>query len=215
MLFVLVMECFSTLITTAEARGLFLPRGTLVIKHHISLYANNMVIFLLPVEMYLLLIKVILDMFFRATGLVVNFVKSQAFPIRCDARHTYLMSELLGCAVASFPCSYLGAPLSPRRLSRVAEQPLVNKVANQIPAWKGRLNNRSGRLVLVQSTLCTIPVHISMALKVVPWAVKTIATLIRGFLWSGTEVASSGKCVVALLNLCFPKELGGLDIPNL
>jgi hypothetical protein len=72
-------------------------------------------------------------------------------------------------------------------------QSLVNKVANRIPAWKGRLLNRSGQLVLVQSTLSATSVHISMALKVTPWAVKTITTLIRGFLWCGTEVASAGS----------------------
>jgi hypothetical protein len=126
-----------------------------------------------------------------------------------------MISELLGCVVASFPCTYLGVPLSPGILPRAAMQPLVDKVANWIPAWKGRLLNRSSRLVLVQSTLCAILVHISMALKVAPWAVKTITTLIRGFLWSGSEVASGGKCVVAWVNSCCPKELGGLDIPNL
>jgi hypothetical protein len=173
------------------------------------------VVFVSPVETDLLLIRSILDLFFRATSLVANFVKSQAFPIRCDARHTDLISELLGCAIASFPCTYLGVPLSPGKLPRAAMQPLVDKVTNWIPAWKGRLLNRSGRLVLVQSTLCAIPVHISMALKVAPWVVKTITTLIRGFLWSGTEVASGGKCAVACVNTCFPKELGGLSIPNL
>jgi hypothetical protein len=76
-------------------------------------------------------------------------------------------------------------------------QPLVDKVANQIPSWKGRLLNRRGRLVLVQSTLCAILVHISMAVKVAAWAVKTITTLTRGFLYSGTEAASGGKCAVA------------------
>jgi hypothetical protein len=54
-----------------------------------------------------------------------------------------------------------------------------------------------------------------MALKVAPWAVKTITTLIRGFLWSRTKVASGGKCAVAWVNTCCPKELGGLNIPNL
>jgi hypothetical protein len=83
------------------------------------------------------------------------------------------------------------------RLLREVMQLLVDKVANRIPALKGRLLNMSGRLVLVQSTLCAILVHISMALKVAPWAVKTITTLIRGFLWSGTKIASGGKCVVA------------------
>jgi hypothetical protein len=215
MLFVLVMECFSALITTAEAEGLFLPLGTSAIKHCISLYADDVVVFVSLVKTDLLLIRSILVLFFRATALVANFVKSQAFPIRCDTRHTDLISELLGCAVASFPCTYLGVPLSPGRLPRAAMHTLVDKVANRIPSWKGRLLNRRDRLVLVQSTLCTIPVHISMALKVASWAVKTITTLIQGFLWSGTEVVSGRKCAVAWVNTCYPKELGGLNIPNL
>jgi hypothetical protein len=57
--------------------------------------------------------------------------------------------------------------------------------------------------------------HISMELKIAPLAVKTITTLIRGFLWSETEVASGGKCVVAWVNTCCPKELGGLIFPKL
>jgi hypothetical protein len=68
---------------------------------------------------------------------------------------------------------------------------------------------------LVQSTLCAIPVHISMALKVAARVVKTITTIIRGFLWCGTEVASGGKCAVDWVNTCCLKELGGLGIPNL
>jgi hypothetical protein len=59
-------------------------------------------------------------------------------------------------------------------------QPLVDKVANCLPAWKGGLINRSGHLILAQSTLCAILVHISMALQIAPWVVKDIETLIRG-----------------------------------
>jgi hypothetical protein len=197
MFFVFVMECFSALITTTEERGLFLPLGAPAIKHQISLYADNVVIFVLPVEHKLLLIKAVFDLFFKDMGLAANCTKSQAFPIRCETPHMDLISELLGYTVGSLPCTYLGIPLSPGRLPRAAMQPLVDKVANQIPAWKGRLLNRSGRLVLVQSTLCAIPVHISMALKAAPRAVKTITTIIRGFLRCGTEVASAGKCAVA------------------
>jgi hypothetical protein len=46
-----------------------------VIKHRISLYADDVVVFVSPVEIDLL-IKAILDLFFRATSLVANFVKS-------------------------------------------------------------------------------------------------------------------------------------------
>lgn len=55
--FVLVMECFSALVTIAEARGLFLPLGMSVIKHRIFLYADDVVVFVLPVEMDLILIR--------------------------------------------------------------------------------------------------------------------------------------------------------------
>jgi hypothetical protein len=159
----LVMECFSALVKTVEDRGLFLPLGMSAIKHRISLYADDVVIFVSSVDTDLILIKAILDLFFRATGLVANFVKIQAFPIHCDARHTDMVAEVLGCAVASFPCTYLGVPLSLGRLPRAAMQPLIDKVANQIPTWKGRLLNRSSRLILVQSTLyasqCIFPWH--------------------------------------------------------
>jgi hypothetical protein len=54
-----------------------------------------------------------------------------------------------------------------------------------------------------------------MALKVMPWVVMTITTLIRGFLWCGSEVAPWGKGAVAWVNTCCPKESGGIGIPNL
>jgi hypothetical protein len=47
----------------------------------------------------------------------------------------------------------------------------------------------SGRLILTRSTLCAIPVHISMATKIAPWAICVIEKLLRGFLWCGSEVA--------------------------
>jgi hypothetical protein len=81
MLFVLVMECFNVIVTMTEARGLFFLLGTSAIKHCISLYADDVVVFVSLIETDLLLIRSILELFFRATVLVVNFVKSQEFPI--------------------------------------------------------------------------------------------------------------------------------------
>jgi hypothetical protein len=151
------MECFSALITTAEERGLFLPLGAPTIKHQISLYVDDVVVFVLPVEHKLLLIKAVLDLFFKDMGLAANCTKSQVFPIRCETPHMDLISELLGYTVGSLPCTYLGIPFSPGRLPRAAMQPLVDKVANQIPSWKGRLLNRSGRLILMNLLFAPYP----------------------------------------------------------
>jgi hypothetical protein len=91
MLFVLVMECFSALVTTVEARGIFLPLGMSVIKHHISLYVDDVVMYRRSRQTFFLL-RPFWIFFFRATGLVANFVKSQVFPIRCDERYTDMIS---------------------------------------------------------------------------------------------------------------------------
>jgi hypothetical protein len=76
MLFVLVMECFNVLINTSEEWRLFLPLGSPTIKHHISLYADDVVVFISLVEQDLLLIKVVLYLFVQVMGLVANFTKS-------------------------------------------------------------------------------------------------------------------------------------------
>lgn len=75
--------------------------------------------------------------------------------------------------------------------------------------------NRSRRLVLARSTLAAIPVHISIVVAVAPWAIKAIETLIRGFLWYGSEATFGGKCAFAWVNISWPTNLEGLGIPNL
>jgi hypothetical protein len=170
------MECFNAMITNSEEHGLFLQLGSPAIKHCISLYADDVVAFVSSVEQDLILVKAILDTFFKATGLAANYIKSQAFPIRCEEEHTNLISEAFGCVVASFLYTYKGVPLALGSLS--AMKPLVDKIVNHLPAWKGTLLSRCGRLILVQSILCAISVHVLMALKITPWAVKTIEILI-------------------------------------
>jgi hypothetical protein len=86
-----------------------------------------------------------------------------------------LACSILSCSIAEFPCTYLGVPLSIKRIPKAAFQPLVDKVARS-PPWQGRLLNRVGCLVLAKSTLSTIPVHISMAISVAPWAIKAVET---------------------------------------
>jgi hypothetical protein len=75
------------------------------------------------------------------------------------------------------------------RLPKSTMQPVIDKVAKRLPPWKGRMLNKSGRLILARSTLRAILVHISMATKIAPWAIRAITKLVQGFLWCGSEVA--------------------------
>jgi hypothetical protein len=161
------------------------------------------------------MIRAILDLFRQVSGLATNINKSKAFPIRCDEEQLSVITHTLGCQCADFPCTYLGVPLSPWRLPKSAMQPVVDKVAKRLPPWKGRMLNMSDRLILTRSTLCAIPVHISMATKIAPWAIRAIEKSVQGFLWCGSEVAVGGKCAVAWVNAACPVQYGGLGIPNL
>jgi hypothetical protein len=148
MLFVLVMECFNAMVKVADSRGLFCPLRRRSIKQRVSLYADDVVIFLSLVVLDLVMIRAILDLFRQASGLATNINKSKAFPIRCDEERLSVITHTLGCQCADFPCTYLGVPLSPWRLLKSAMQPVVDKVAKRLSPWKGMMLNRSGRLIV-------------------------------------------------------------------
>jgi hypothetical protein len=48
-----------------------------------------------------------------------------------------LACSILSCSIAEFPCTYLGVPLSIKRIPKAAFQPLVDKVARCLPLGKG------------------------------------------------------------------------------
>jgi hypothetical protein len=84
MLFILVMDMLNSLISKASERGLLQPilrRGN---GQRLSLYANDVVMFVQPHRNEMLLIKEILRIFGAASGLVTNIQKSSVTPIRCQ-----------------------------------------------------------------------------------------------------------------------------------
>lgn len=105
-------------------------------------------------------IRVILDLFAGASGLITNVDKCLISPIRCSEEAIALMQQVFPCQLSPLPCRYLGAPLSVGRLRRTDEQRLVDAVASRIPTLKGKLLNAAGRTTLTRATLSAIPVHV-------------------------------------------------------
>jgi hypothetical protein len=117
--------------------------------------------------------------------------------------------------IVSFPMKYLGIPLSIAKLLRSALQPLVDTVADRLPTWKGQLMRRSGRLILIKTTLQAIPIYVSISLQLPSWVHKALQKIFKAFLWTGTDMISGDKCLVAWSRVQRPMHMGGLGVLDL
>lgn len=145
----------------------------------------------------------------------MNLLKSAAIPIRCSEDDVAAVRSTPNCQVGSFPCKYLGLPLTLRKQRASQLSYLVDLLAAHLPSWRASTLPKSGRLLLVQSVLCAIPIHAMMALDIPQKTLLAMTKICRGFLWCGSDKANGGSCAVAWDTACTPKWAGGLGLPDL
>jgi hypothetical protein len=75
--------------------------------------------------------------------------------------------------------------------------------------------NKAGRLALVESVLCAIPIHQLLVYAPGKKALKQIEKIERGFLWAGYAEANSGNCHVNSRQVCRPLSQGGLGVQDM
>jgi len=212
MLFVIVMEVLNSLIRAADQHMMLTPLPGTAIAHRASLYADDLVVLLAPTVPDLRCFRQILMLFAGASGLVTNMEKCALTPIQCSEEMIHTALQEFPCVLASFPCRYLGIPLSLPRLRRADELAVIDSIAARIPTWKAGLLTSAGRVLLTKVTLSAIPVHLSIACCLSQWAIQQIDKRRRAFLWVGAEDVSGGKCKVAWNMVSRPTHLGGLGV---
>jgi hypothetical protein len=147
--------------------------------------------------------------------LVANMQKSCFIPIACNDQAVQESGSLLQCPSTTFPCTYLGLPISNKKLSKGTLMVWVEKKADRLPYWKASLLNLASRTALVRFVLSVIPVYLLIAMSVPKWVIKAIDRVRRGFLWKGRKEVNGGSCLVSWDIVTRPLFLGGLGIPNL
>jgi hypothetical protein len=125
----------------------------------LSIYVDDVVIFLKPNVSDLVAIRELLVVFRQASGMIVNYCKTVATLIREDSQEKELVAHLLGCRITEFPIKYLGLQLALCPLTKSQWQPMLDATVKLLPAWMRGMMAQPGRLVLVNSVIAVRPVH--------------------------------------------------------
>jgi hypothetical protein len=104
LLFVITMEALNAKFQLADARSMFTSLQSHSIQHRVSLYTNDMAVFLVPVERDITLTRTIPDIFMGSLGLRIDVSKCQYTPIQCIEEQVALVQQLFPCQLIHLPC---------------------------------------------------------------------------------------------------------------
>lgn len=140
---------------------------------------------------------------------------STFFPICVDHPTCQAVADLLQCQTESFPCTYLGLPLSPNKITHGLLMPVIQKVDKRLSGWLATFLSWGGRLTLINSVLAAIPSYFMGCFLWPKQSLDKLEQILRGFLWQGQNKAKGGHCLVAWGTVTLPKINGGLGVRDL
>jgi hypothetical protein len=126
--------------------------------------------------------------------------------------HAAGLAAILGCPVSSFPQTYLGLPLSDRKLPALALEFLAAKIHKQIPSWRLSLVPIGGRLTLATAVLSALPLFAVPVLPLPKGILAKMDQTRRAMVWKAAAGCSGGDCQVAWDFVCHLREEGGLGM---
>ncbi|XP_074283223.1 uncharacterized protein LOC141607771 [Silene latifolia] len=141
--------------------------------------------------------------FFRAYGLVMNAGKSNFY---CNGMDDWLVKEIevaTGMKKGTVPIKYLGVNVSPKRLSVLDCEVLVEKVIGRIRSMGSRKLSYIGRLVMIKFVFSTLHNYWARIFVISKTVIGKIEAICRGYLWHGSELKES-RSLVAWEKICKP-----------
>ena len=213
--FVIAMDVLTSIVSKGQEMGVLSTMPGCTSMQRISIYADDVVLFIKPTLADLSFVVEMLRIFGEASGLKVNFAKSSAILIRSSKEDEALVRSMVPWQIAKFPCKYLGLQLSIKQLTRSDWQPIVDVALKILPGWQRGLVTRPGRLILVNQVMRARPTHHLLVAEAPKWALKKVDSGCRAFFWAGSEKIHGGKCAVAWQRVCRLKQMGGLGVIDL
>ena len=123
-------------------------------------------------EEQILHVRMLLLCFEAVTGLKVNASKSEMVPIG-EVPNVHVLAEILGCRIGSLPMTYLGMPLGASHKSPTVWNPILERIECKLAGWKKLYLSKGGRLMLLKSTLASLPTYFYLFLpSLLMWPIK-------------------------------------------
>jgi len=149
-------------------------------------------------------LKDILNVFTLATGLKVNFNKSQMVPVNVAQEKLQLLPTNFGCETGSLPFTYLGLPLGITKPRVEDFLPLVTKCEKRLQATSIFLS-QVGRLQMTNAVLTALPMY-HMCIFLLPQIViDQIDKYRKHCLWRGSDINARSSPKAAWSMVCLPK----------
>jgi hypothetical protein len=87
-------------------------------------------------------------------------------------------------SISHFPWTYLGLPLHFKKPTKGMLQPVIEKIDKRLPRWKKNFFSYTGRKLLVNSVLSSMPTYFLTVLRMPKWSFfSKIDRYRRSFLW--------------------------------
>nr|GEY76180.1 hypothetical protein [Tanacetum cinerariifolium] len=152
--------------------------------------------------------------FYIASGLKINFYKSNVFGVGVSNSEVISMAACTGCEAGSFPFSYLGLPIG-SNMSRIANwQILIDRFKARLSGWKANLLSIDGRLTLIKSVLGSLGIYYFSIFKAPEMVIKSLESLRANFFW-GIYESSKKLSWVKWSNTLASFDKGGLGVGSL
>lgn len=154
--------------------------------------------------------------FEEISGLRINFRKSILGGVGVADGDLQLFAQTLGCQIHSLPVIYLGLPLpleaNPNRKS--TWKPVTDRFKAKLASWKRRYVSFGGRIVLIKSVLCNLPIFFMSLFKIPEGVARIIEGIQANFLWAGSNLKRRLH-LVTWSKLTQGRGSGGLGIRNI
>lgn len=216
LLFVLAADLLWSILNMAMNRNLLSPPLNVAScpDFPIVQYADDTLVLMKANSKQLFCLKALLNTFASATGLKVNYNKSNMVPINITEDRAEILINTMGCKRGAFPFTYLGLPLGLAKPTVEQCLPLVQKIVKKLIGLSTFMT-QAGIILLVKSILASLPIFFLCCLDIPETIKKRIAKYLRHCLWRGSDMDDHRPTMVAWSVVCRPKNPGGLGVCNL